>query len=242
MGLQEIRDLADKLTARLAEVPDEVAFQQAGRLAHLLDELDLESDLPAGPGFVCLPIGAHDRLRAAAERAEEAEARLLACEQSLLVQLDEKGLLDMRLRDARATIKRLTAERPDPTRFPINPEPGREGDRIEPFTPGPMHVTPRTTPDPVVHQHLRDLQGEVDGLKDRLEEGCRQHQGLNARLAALEDVGGFPVGGEFAEFKRRLDEQSDRLHAFGARMNKAEAQMKPRPVETSVTPFTNAPA
>lgn len=262
MGLQEIRELAAKLTARLADAPDEVGFQQAGRLENLLEELDLESDPPAGPGFVCLPIEAHDRLRATAERAEEAEAR--AREPEKLTGREHRRANRAEAKPAgrqewsevgpeerkraaaewrlQCDLEKLREERPDPARFPIAPPPGREGDRIEPYTMGPMHVATRIMADPVVHNHLRDLQGEIDGLKDRLEEICRQHQGLNARLAALEDVGGFPVGDEFAAFKTRLDDLSDRLHALVARMNKAEAQMKPRPVETSVTPFTNAPA
>jgi hypothetical protein len=74
--------------------------------------------------------------------------------------------------------------------------------------------TPNTvgTVNAVVVRHIQDLQAEIGGIKDRLEEGCGEFRDLYGRVSGL---------------SARLDEQSDRLLGFIARMNKIEADVMP---------------
>jgi hypothetical protein len=72
----------------------------------------------------------------------------------------------------------------------------------------------RADPDPVLDKHLQDLQAEIDGIKDRLDEGCGQS--TTSSSARRDKAVGETLSTIF-----------DRLGAMTARLNRLDADVMP---------------
>jgi hypothetical protein len=181
MELEEITRQLDRLTGTFRHGGNFDAHWAAEVLSaarEYLDDADADDGPPASvdDGFVILPVARYEALREAEEQLQEMRFE------------PSDGEPD----DKQATIDELSKAHLK----------WREQDRRLREAAGPTagHVS-----DEVFLKHLQDLQAEIDGIKDRLDEGC----------------------GEFNKIKARLDEQSDRLHGFIARMNRLEADVMP---------------
>jgi FtsZ-binding cell division protein ZapB len=191
---------------RIVEYREGVVPRSAtdGFLGELLEALDDDGPpVDVDDGFVILPVTRYEALREAEEtlqetrfepddgEADEKQAtidaltrRVNELAESNLKWAREYARLAHHVREQRAEIGRLkgVSDRP------------------------PDAANTVGTVNTVIVSHIQDLQAEIDGIKDRLDEGY----------------------GQFNKIKSRLDEQSDRLHGFIARMNRLESEFADR--------------
>jgi hypothetical protein len=197
---------------RIVEYRKEVLPRGAtdGFLGELLEALDDDGPpVDVDDGFVILPVTRYEALREAEETLQETrfepdddgEDEKQATIDALKRRADELAAANMNFardyaglahhaREQRAEIGRLEAAAKAKSRADADATPWASAVRVK---------------DEVLLKHIQDLQAEIDGIKDRLDEGC----------------------GQFNKIKARLDEQSDRLHGFIARMNKIEVKTQP---------------
>jgi hypothetical protein len=161
-----------------------VRIYAVGRMLDDLADATAPGATVEGEGFVVLPIGRFDELRQAEEHLEEtrfAPSDGEADEAAMARRVDElRGInedLHGLLREQAAENGRLKAEN-DRWR-------GVSDRPLEPFTPGPMTVSPRVA-DEVLLKHIQDHQAEIEGIKDRLDEQSDRINALVARMIRLD--------------------------------------------------------
>jgi hypothetical protein len=205
MELEEITRQLDRLTGTFRHGGNFDAHWAAEVLSaarECLDDADADDGPPASvdDGFVILPVARYEALREAEEQLQETrfgptdgdgpsgqgviDALTGECQE--LRKANLKWRDNFQAREAHISAQAL--------------EIGRLKGEAKVAAAAPRQVS-----DEVLVKHIQDLQAEIDGIKDRLDEGC----------------------GEFNKIKARLDEQSDRLHGFIARMNRLEADVMP---------------
>jgi hypothetical protein len=90
--------------------------------------------------------------------------------------------------------------------------------------PGPTAREPALHP--VLDKHLQDVQAEIDGIKERLDEDRRWLENHDRAVARLVDG----VGEDGKAFGPRLDELFDRIEGLRARLARMEAREGHNPI------------
>jgi DNA repair exonuclease SbcCD ATPase subunit len=226
MELEEVRRRIDKLQEGTSSWPSQVAttdgyvydlqtvYRAICDVTKALDELESPDGPPVDvdDGFVILPMPRYEALREAEETLQETRFEPDGDDgqdekQATIDALKRRG---NELAAANMKFARDYAELAHHAR-----EQRAEIERLEEAAKARAEAATAGEPQlpPVLDKHLQDLQAEIDGIKDRLDEGC----------------------GQFNKIKDRLDtahEQSaalfcshwDRINALAARMNKLEAR------------------
>jgi hypothetical protein len=157
-----------------------VRIYAVGRMLDDLADATAPGATVEGEGFVVLPIGRFDELREAEETLQETRFA------------PANGEHDDVPRDRVISGLECEIER-------LNEKIGRlRGDaKVRAEAAAPPRVS-----DEVLLKHIQDHQAEIDGIKDRLDEGC----------------------GEFRKLSSRIDVCSDRMGTLSGRMNRLEAR------------------
>jgi FtsZ-binding cell division protein ZapB len=164
---------------------------------------DDEPPVDVDDGFVILPVTRYEALREAEETLEETRFEPADGEQD-----EKQAPIDALTRRVNELAESNLKWARDYARLAHHVREQRaEIGRLKGVSDRPPDAANTVgTVNTVIVSHIQDLQAEIDGIKDRLDEGY----------------------GQFNKIKSRLDEQSDRLHGFIARMNRLESEFADR--------------
>jgi hypothetical protein len=207
MELEEIKVRLDRIRDTLdrgGKFDIDWAVEVLAAAREYLDDVEDDPPVKVDDGFVILPVTRYEALREAEENLQETRFEPTVSDQQ--DRIDALTRLIDQLKVAIEGRDRTIAHLKEAAKV-----------RAEAAAPGATASEPQLHP--VLDKHLQDLQGEIDGIKDRLDEVCGQSNGISAAIGNLRD-GDRVAGNELCRL-------NDRINAVAARVNRLDADIMP---------------
>jgi chromosome segregation ATPase len=243
MELEEIKVRLDRIRDTLdrgGKFDIDWAVEVLAAAREYLDDVEDDPPVKVDDGFVILPVTRYEALREAEENlqetrfepadgeADEKQATIDALTRRLDGVCNESNGRLKEIERLVALVRNLhrSCDEYHSRTHAMQEEIGRlKGDaEVRADAAAPLRdVSGRRASEEVFLKHIQDIQAEIDGIKDRLDE-ITQHVGAaNLRWAGIKRQ----VDDMTPSFDAKLGAHWDRINAFAARLNRLEADVMP---------------